>query len=174
MAGEPQPRRIDPPRQIGFEQPAVGGEFPAMIGADQSVGGAFFGFAHRITGMNADIAQRAQMAFGITGQQNRAGGGLESHIAAAFLDARLMIDGDPRAQKQPLALGGEYIGAIQQLRVGDNRTLSTEPLSNRGDAVRKVHFGVRRLSVLLRRQTEPAVGMRSKDLCLCSHPGRSP
>ena len=114
--------------------------------------------------MDADIAQRVQAALAVASHQQRAGGGVEPEIAAIVAEPGLVVGSDPSAHEDSVSLGGEYIRATQQLRVGDYRVDTTEPLADRGDAFRKIHWGFAD-SVRFRRQTEPDPAARSKGLC---------
>ena len=58
IARHSQPRRVDPRRQLGLDQPAVERLFPTMVRAHQPFARAVLGIAHRIAGVNADITQR--------------------------------------------------------------------------------------------------------------------
>jgi hypothetical protein len=114
-----------------------------VIRADQAFGGALFGVADRVAGVNADIAQRMQAAVAIAGYDHRAGGGIEPKIAAVLVEPCRVIYGHPRSGKDPFALGGEDIGFVKQGRIGHNVARSAQLLAESGDAGRKIHRGVR-------------------------------
>ena len=91
--------------------------------------------------MDADIAQRMQAAIRGASHQQRAGCGVEPEIASVAVEPGLVVDGDPPAQEDLIALGGKHVRAMQQLRVGHDRTSAAQPLADRGNALRKVHLG---------------------------------
>ncbi len=92
-----------------------------MIGADQPLTRTLFPLAnYRIAGVDADIAQRMQAAALITCYEHRARRGVAAKIADILAEAGFVVDSYPWLSKDPLALGGEHVLAVEKGRIGRN------------------------------------------------------
>jgi len=89
--------------------------------------------------MNADIAQRVQVALAVTGHDDRAAVGIEPEVTSVLRQSRRVIRSYPWSGKDPLAFGGEDTGFAEQSRIGHNLARSIELFPKSGNADWKIH-----------------------------------
>jgi hypothetical protein len=79
--------------------------------------------------VNADIAQRIDAASGLSGYEDRSRGGIAAKPTAILGKARLVVERHHRPLKDPLTLGGKYLGVGKQRRIGHDFAVSAELFS---------------------------------------------
>ena len=100
---------------------------------------AFLRIANRITGMDANVAQRMKAAPTLAGHDHRARGGIAPEEMGIGGEARFVINGHQGPRKNSLPFGGEHIRVTKQGRIGRNIGCSAELFSEGGNTGRKVH-----------------------------------
>jgi len=104
-------------------------ELPPVIRAHQPLGRTLLRLAHRVAGVNAHIAQRVEAAPGLSGHEDGAPGGIAAKPTAILGKARLVVERHHRPLKDPLTLGGKYLGVGKQRRIGHDFAVSAELFS---------------------------------------------
>ena len=91
--------------------------------------------AHAVAGMQAGIAQRVDLGFGLAHHHHRARAEIGAEIIAVGGEAAGVIERQPRPHEQPRQFGGEHVVGFEQFRRRRHLAAGLELAGDRLDRV---------------------------------------
>src|SRR5215813_6129234 len=105
-----------------------------MVRTHQALGRALLGVAHRVAGMDTDIAEPVQATVAVAGYDNRTAVGVKPEVTAILAEPGHMVCGHPWPGKDPFPFGSEDRTFLEQIGIRYNLAVLAELFAESGDA----------------------------------------